>query len=269
MSKSKGNTVLPSEIIKKYSADILRMWAAEKSLGKDIPYKEEDLKEGRNFLTKLWNASRFVDGFLVDYSNDAEQSFSTMDKWMLQRLDDVINKCTDHFENLRYDLVKKEVTNFFHHDFCDNYLEIAKNRLYSDSDPKLKAGAKYVLKRTLEDSLKLLAPIVSHITEELYHKVFAKTEDESIHNSAWPTASKIEFSPELDNLGNLTIETISYLRTWKNQNNLRLCEPIEELNLTHPNAEELLKVVDILQDTLRIKKLNIVSGKTIILARNN
>ncbi|MFO7872796.1 MAG: valine--tRNA ligase [Candidatus Undinarchaeales archaeon] len=170
MSKSKGNVVDPKKMIEKYSVDALRFWAAGSSLGEDLPFKEKDLATAEKFSNKMWNASKFALMHLENYEENEPDKLRIVDKWMLSKLNNLIRSVTDSLEKYEYVQLKRQTEDFFWHDFCDNYLEIVKDRLYNPDKYELgKEPAQYVLYQTVLNSLKLMAPVMPYITEEIYH----------------------------------------------------------------------------------------------------
>lgn len=186
MSKSKGNVVNPRIVLDTYGADPLRFWAAGSKLGEDLDYLEKDLLGGKKFVTKLQNASKFVFMGLTDFDGKKPDTFEKVDELFLEKLNSLVKICTESFENYEYSKVKMAVESFFWQSFCDNYLEIVKNRVYNATGDK-KKSAQYVLYQSLLTIIKLIAPIMPFITEEIYQEYFKKNEKgESIHISEWP-----------------------------------------------------------------------------------
>jgi valyl-tRNA synthetase len=189
MSKSKGNGIEPGEVIEKYGADALRFWASGSRLGGDLDYQEQDLVAGKKIVTKLWNASKFVFMNLEDYDGENPQKLEKVDEEFLRHLDNLISVATKHFENYNYSFARGVVDRFFWSDFCDNYLEIIKKRVYNEAGDK-KVSAQYTLYKSLLAILKLFAPIIPFITEEVYQTYFRKNEkNKSIHLCDWPSVS--------------------------------------------------------------------------------
>jgi valyl-tRNA synthetase len=188
MSKSKGNGVLPQEVIEKYSADAMRFWSAGSKLGEDLDYLENDLVAGKKFENKLWNASNFVFMNLTDYKHSKAKKLEKIDELFLNKLNKLVKSCTEAFENYEYSRAKLETEKFFWNMFCDNYLEIVKKRIYEGK--KGKESAQYTLYISLLTILKLISPIMPFITEEIYQQHFKKVEkDKSIHISEWPIST--------------------------------------------------------------------------------
>jgi len=190
MSKSKGNVIAPQDIIDKYGADALRFWAAGSKLGEDLSYQEKDLITGKRSITKLLNASRFVFMNLKDYKGKKPKKFEELDKLFLEMLDYYVMLITKNFKEYNYSMAKSRADKFFWSYFCDNYLEIIKKRIYNEKGNK-KISAQFTLYHSLLTILKLIAPIMPFITEEIYQNYFKKYEKEkSIHISKWPEWKK-------------------------------------------------------------------------------
>ncbi len=210
MSKSKGNTISPQEVMQKYSADSMRFWAAGSKLGEDLDYQEKDLIAGKKFETKLFNASNFVFMNLKDFKPGRPHKKNLIDELFIEKLNKLVKECTELFENYEYARAKLEIEKFFWNMFCDNYLEIVKKRVYGDSDGKYSAQS--TLYHSLLIILKLTAPIMPFITEEIYQTHFRKIENEkSIHTLKWPKTEKFGDAKELD----LFIDILAKIRQEK------------------------------------------------------
>ncbi len=247
MSKSKGNVVEPREVIKQYGADVLRYWAANSKLGEDIRYQEKDLVTGKKFVNKLINASKFVFLNLEDYDYKKPKKLEKMDEIFLSKMNKLIKSATESFENYEYSRVKLDVESFFWKNFCDNYLEIVKNRIYNSSGDK-KKSAQYTLYQTLLSIIKMIAPITPFITEELYQTYFRKTEKEkSIHISSWPKGFP---SQKEDVLFDLMVEIISNVRQEKSKEKKALNTEIS-LSIPKKDKERLVELMDDLKSVTK------------------
>jgi valyl-tRNA synthetase len=214
MSKSKGNVIDPRIVLEQYGADALRFWAAGSKLGEDLDYQEKDLLTGKKFVTKLWNASKFVFMNLEDYNNEKPKKLDKVDELFLEKLNSLTKFCTDSFDNYEYSKVKMEVEKFFWQDFCDNYLEIVKHRVYNASGDK-KKSAQYVLYNSLLAIIKMIAPFMPFITEEIYQNYFKKNEKaKSIHISEWPKEIKTSIKEDKKEY-DLLVELITKIRQEK------------------------------------------------------
>lgn len=186
MSKSKGNVVDPRDVLKTYGADAMRFWAVGSKLGSDLDYQEKDLITGKKLVNKLLNASKFVFMNLESYGGEKPKNLESLDKLFLDKINFLIKDCTENFKKYEYSKVKQNLEKFFWNDFCDNYLEIVKKRVYQGEGDK-KLSAQYALYKSLLEIVKMFAPIMPFITEEIYQEHFRKIEgDKSIHVSKWP-----------------------------------------------------------------------------------
>jgi len=215
MSKSKGNVIDPKEVLNKYGADPLRYWAAGSKLGNDLDYKEDDLLNGKKFVNKLLNASKFVFMNLEDYNGKRPEKLELLDNVFLKKLNWVISEATSYFEQYEYSKAKALVEQFFWKDFADNYIEIVKKRIYQGEGEK-KISAQYTLYRALLDLIKMMAPITPFVTEEIYQNYFRKFEKEkSIHISEWPKSVKLKEA--IEPLYDIFIELLADIRKEKSK----------------------------------------------------
>jgi len=232
MSKSKGNVVEPQAVIAKYSADALRFWAAGSKLGEDLPYQEKDIVTGQKFITKLWNASRFGFMHLEDYRPEENNRLEVMDRWLLSKLSKVIKGATESFRKYEYFRTKADTELFFWQTLCDNYLEIAKDRLYNPEKrgKEARLSAQYALYNSLLAVLKLMAPIMPFITEEIYQLYFAGFEKEkSIHNTLWPSLSMED--NEAEAVGDFFVEVLGKVRKFKAEKKMSLKTELKAVNI--------------------------------------
>ncbi|MBU0615758.1 MAG: valine--tRNA ligase [Nanoarchaeota archaeon] len=230
MSKSKGNVVEPQVMIDKYSADSLRFWAAGSKLGDDLPFQEKDLVTGEKFITKIWNASKFAFMHLEDYDLKKPKHLEPIDGWIISKLNKIIKTSTEAFNSYEYSKTKQDVENFFWHDFCDNYLEIVKDRLYNPDlrGKDARISGQYGLYHSLLSIIKLMAPIMPYITEELYQLFFKEKEKaESVHIASWPKEVKID--QETEKIGDLIVYAVSTSRRAKSEKNLSLKTELKAL----------------------------------------
>ncbi|MEK6731285.1 MAG: valine--tRNA ligase [Pseudomonadota bacterium] len=153
-----------------YGADALRMtFCALASTSRDICFDIGRLEGYRNFCNKLWNATRYV---LMNTDNKTwdEKNLSTIDHWILSRLQATIAASHEHFKNYRFDLLAQTLHEFAWHEFCDWYLELSKTILLGDDEDK-KSGARYTLIHVLDQLLRLLHPIMPFVTEHLWQQI--------------------------------------------------------------------------------------------------
>ena len=230
MSKSKGNIVDPNEMLKKYSADALRFWAAGSNLGDDLPFQEKDLVTGQKFITKIWNASKFAFMHLKDYKLKKPKTMEIMDLWILTKLSKLAKESTKNFMDYEYSHTKLETDKLFWHTFCDNYLEIVKDRIYNPDKrgKEARLSAQYGLYHSLLTIIKLMAPITPFITEELYQAYYKKHENtKSIHLTKWPDLNLIDNKAE--NIGDFFVYVLQHVRRAKSEKNMSLKDPIKKV----------------------------------------
>lgn len=221
MSKSKGNTIDPVEIIDKYGCDALRFTMTSLCTygGQDIKISDERFEYGRNFANKIWNASRFVlmnlegvDNNDVDYT-----SLTIADKWILDKLNNVAKEVNDDIKNYRIGETAHILYDFFWNSYCDWYVEIAKIQL---QDNNLKLNTQRVLRYVLDMSLRLLHPIMPHITEKVWQLIPQETDTKAIMLADFPVyKDSLVFSKEAKEM-ELVFETISSLRNVRQSFNI-------------------------------------------------
>jgi len=196
LGKSKGNTDLtPQEVISKYSADVTRYWAGGLSLGRDTCFALDAFDNGKKLLNKIWNASRFVLSFLEGYKPRAVK-LMPIDEWLIAKFEKLQSKFIEFMDRYDIALALNELEKFFW-DFCDNYIEIVKDRLYKPEihGEKEKESAQFSAYTVLNGLLKLFSPFMPHITEEVYMHAFAQDENaKSLHMSLYANIKKQDYS---------------------------------------------------------------------------
>jgi valyl-tRNA synthetase len=197
MSKSKGNVVTPLHLLETYSADAIRYWAARARAGVDTAYDEAIFKVGQRLVTKVFNAGRFVLSRLaaVDDSQLPPTAITAeLDRAFVARLREVVVEATESYDQFDWAKALETVESFFWAEFCDDYVELVKARTYLETLEEGRRSALAALRLGLSILLRLFAPVVPTITEELWSQRFAlpNGRQRSIHTSPWPTLAELD-----------------------------------------------------------------------------
>lgn len=233
MSKSKGNVVTPVALIEEKGADAVRYWASTARLGADTAFSEDALKIGRKLQTKLWNASQLVamvltrEGVAFDPQAPATEA---LDQWVISRLHRCINNATQAFEAFEYADARSAVEDFFWNDFCDNYLELVKARAYDNN-----SSALATLYRCLDAILRLFAPILPHVTEEIFSHLFAAAHSQagSLHGrNMWPAANAYPLNEQAEKAGIACVAALEIVRKAKSEAGVSIKVPVASLTLS-------------------------------------
>ena len=187
MSKSLGNGIDPLEIIDQYGADALRLTLITGNApGNDMRFYHERVEASRNFANKVWNASRFIMMNMEgkEITTPELSSLEPVDKWILSKLNSLIQEVTDNMEHFELGIAVQKVYDFIWDEFCDWYIEMVKPRLYNTDNAESQNAALWTLKNVLLNALKLLHPYMPFVTEEIFCTLQA--EEESIMVSQWP-----------------------------------------------------------------------------------
>jgi valyl-tRNA synthetase len=258
ISKSRGGGPMPPlEMIERYSADAVRYWAASAGPGKDALISEEKIQLGVRLVTKLWNVARFSERFLLAtdlplHSKDLldadtgvlHQMMTPADRWILARLQRLVRRVSELFQDGEYATAKSETENFFWGDLADNYIEMAKQRLYDPQSPQFEA-ARSTLYHVLLITVKLFAPFLPYITEEIFQGLFAIDDGApSIHLSTWPIINSNLDDPHAIETGQCLVAIATAVRRYKSEHNLPLGSEIERLQLAvaEPSLVEDLRL---------------------------
>ena len=256
MSKSKGNVVVPIDLLERYGADAVRYWAASGRPGSDTAFEEDQIKVGRRLAVKLLNASKFVLSFgQAETTNQTNAHLEPLDKALLARLVETITAATEAFEAYDYARALERTETFFW-DFTDNYLELVKHRAYGEHGKSRAEATHQTLATTLSVVLRLFAPILPFVTEEIW----SWWQENSIHRSAWPNTQEIEAmatdgNPEAYEIAS---DVLAQVRKTKSQAKRRLNSEVQlaEISDTSQRLDLLTQVQSDLCDAGKIQELH-------------
>jgi valyl-tRNA synthetase len=227
MSKSLGNGIDPLEVIDQYGTDAMRFMISTGSTpGQDLRFRWERVESARNFINKIWNASRFVLMNLNDFRYediDLSGSLNTADKWILTRLQETITHVTQQLDSYHYNEAGKILYEFVWDEFCDWYIEFAKLSLYGDAETA-KQTTRSVLCYVLDNILRLLHPFMPFVTEEIWQNI--PHEGKSIVVASWPESKENYQYPKAVNQMKLYMEVIRSVRNIRAEVNAPLGKKI-------------------------------------------
>lgn len=244
ISKKKGNSKFdPIQLLETYSADVTRYWAATGSLGADIIFSEEEFKNGKKLVNKIWNASKFVLMHLENYKEE-EVEILPMDRWIIAKYNEMLEKYIKYLEKYEIGLALNEIERFFWN-FCDNYIEIVKNRLYKPEiyGEEAKKSGQIASYKVLFGILKCFSIYMPHITEKIYQEFFKNYEKEiSIHQTYIDYIKGYEDENIVKN-GDGVVDVITQIRKYKSEKNISIKEELQEIDVV-TNNEEFCKEVE-------------------------
>lgn len=255
-SKRLGNYVPSDKLLEQYGADPIRFWATGATLGQNLRFSEQEVERGKRTTTKLWNVGRFIalagEDYIHIHDTAHEPALEPADKWICERLNRTIAIATESFEGYTYARAREEVERFFWSDLADYYIEFVKYRIFGE-DKTSKEAALWTLHTVFESVLKLYAPIMPFITEELYSLVSAEGQSgKSLHLADWPVAR--EFAKDLSLEGfDKAIEAIDEIRKYKSDQNISLGAELDTYTLE--TKVSIKKYGDFIKSVMRVKEL--------------
>jgi len=256
MSKSKGNVVTPDDLLVEFSSDAVRYWAARARLGTDTTFDPAVFKIGKRLSTKIFNASRFVFMQLEAAVGDGEMPgidsiTEPLDLALIEKLRSVIEQATVAFESFDYATALQVVEESFW-SFCDHYLELVKLRSYAEDDSPGRRSALATLGWALRAFLRLLAPFVPFVTEEVWSWRFADGARPSVHTEKWPANSEVDVVPRPahERTYGAAVEVLSAIRGAKTKAQKSLRWPVAGLEIIGPESERAA-LGPVLEDVLR------------------
>jgi valyl-tRNA synthetase len=264
MSKSKGNVVVPNDLLDEHGSDAVRYWASSARLGTDAAFDVGQMKVGRRLAIKVLNAAKFVLSF--EATSNAKEVTEPIDRAMLSALSEVVAQAGKAFES--YDHTKAlELTETFFWNFTDDYLELVKERAYGqDTSPEAQASAVLALRIALHIQLRLLAPFIPFATEEAWNW----WQEGSIHRTTWPLASELEGFTQGQSASMLKTASDALMGVRKAKSDQQLSMKAEITSLTISAPEDKLQELKQLESDLRsvgkIEKISFVAGDVLAIS---
>ncbi len=241
MSKSHGNVVTPEPLIEQHGADSVRYWSAKARLGVDTAYDEQAFRVGRKLCTKLFNASKFAIMQLKNIDKELlrkEAIQNPIDIAVINELKTCIQRATASFDDFDYAQSLMLTEEFFWSVFCDNYLEIIKPHVYQSEITNEKISACSALRFIHRAIVRLLAPYLPYITEEVWNWEYSNDKDmsPSVHKSPWPSMREFDGIAEekYPGLYEVLIGLINPIRKAKTEANISLAAPINRIDVQCP-----------------------------------
>ena len=227
LSKSLGNSPDPITLFDKYGTDATRFSIMLMSpQGSDVYFSESGIEVGRNFMTKIWNASRFIMlNHNEDFSDEIDyDNIDNFDKWILSSLDDTIKEVNKSFDKYQFNEAIKKIYDFTWNEFCNWYIEIVKDR-FNSSNLSLRSNAFNISKHIIKKILLLLHPISPFISEEIWNHLKDK-DDRDIIISQWPSTSSRVKSYDVDSIKDFK-EIVTSIRTIRSELNIAPSKKID------------------------------------------
>ncbi len=255
--KTGYNRYEPYAVIRKYGADALRYWAAGSNLGTDTRYNEKDVRAGRKLVVKLWNAARFammqMDGFDPAAPRPAFADRTPEDRWLLASLNRILPNVEKAFDGFQYGPARELTDRFFWATFCDDYLEMVKDRFWNPEryPESARESARATLWEALRTVLSLYAPFLPFTTEELYQQIYKPYEGTvSLHVSGWPTHDPAQdvTVPEMDVVGGI----LRAVRAARTEQRISQTRQLESLTIDLGGAsDELAATIRAMQGSVQ------------------
>jgi valyl-tRNA synthetase len=251
MSKSKGNVVLPTDVLDEYGSDAVRYWAASSRLGIDPAVDPNVFREGKRLVTKIRNAARLVTG----YEGERGEPTHPLDLALIARLRKLVEAATAEWESWDHAGALDLTETWFWSDFTDNYLELSKTRAYAGD-----SSALGTLGTALEVVLRLFAPVLPYTTEEVWNE--KRSEPKSIHLEPWPVADELPTAQD-DGCFDVAVEVLARIRKAKSEGKVSIKWPVADLNVDGPRAklDLLTTVLDDVLSTGNVKRHSLTESE--------
>ncbi len=264
MSKTKGNGTDPLDVIEKFGVDALRYWVATAPIGGDMRYSDDEVKRGSKLMTKLWNASKYVLMNLNDFepkdsiAPDVKSRFIE-DRWVLSELNKTVAEVRKHLDKYDSYNARAAIDTFFYDVFCDQYLEFIKERFWSVDQygAQSKLAAQWTLWKVLNNVLKLYAPFIPFLTEELWQKIYQEFEGgQTLHLTEFPSV-KDEFDTDVSEM-QIVLDILKSVRGLRTERKVGNGAKLEFVSVPVGTSESLYSVI---RSAARAEK--VITGETV------
>jgi valyl-tRNA synthetase len=255
ISKSQGGAAItPDHLLSRFPADAIRYWTASGSLGHDIAFSEDQIKNGIRLVTKLWNAFIFIKPHIEACASKPEYSgeLGVANEWILDSASHAYERYCQHLENHEFGLALDVIERFFWSDVCDNYLELIKHQLFNphEYDERTVAATRWTLYTLGLRILQLYAPYVPYVTEAIYQSLYRKLEQTaSLHQTRYVSVQTVLVFERSARIAKRMMIGVAQVRKLKSDNQLPLNEPLARLTI-HAD-DELCEAIH--QNTLLLK----------------
>jgi len=261
MHASLGNVIDPLKVIDKFGTDAFRCYAASCSLGEDNAFRQKDVIRGKKLLRKIWNIEQFIKTNINTSSSPKQPNELTLiDSWILSKYSQLVEKTTKLLDCFDYAQAMKDIEYFVWHELADHYIEMAKSSIYNK---KHRQSVQFTLFTIGLGIVKLFAPFIPHITEELYQIMYKEAEQvESIHTTPWPEPIHID-TAALET-GEIVKNFIAQIRAFKSEQGIALNTTLPSSATYGPEhmISQLDQNRDVIIDTLKLPEdHSFIAGK--------
>jgi valyl-tRNA synthetase len=249
MHTSLNNVIDPMPILENYGADAVRYYACTCALGEDNAFREKDVVHGKKLCAKLYNMGKFV-GSVVKRRPYQREDLHPIDKWMLSRFTKVWKLVTEYYEHYQFDRAMREIEQFAWHEFADHYIEMVKHRTKDEKDE----AVRYTLYTVCLGIMKMIAPLMPHVTEEVYQENFKRIDKaQSIHVSKWPIPTFYDDTSERK--GVVAKDIVSAVRSWKAEHGLPLNQELASVEIIGPGVTLVEGSERDIKETIKAKEM--------------
>jgi valyl-tRNA synthetase len=249
MSKSKGNVIVPTEPLDEYGADAVRYWSASARLGVDTATDYKVMREGKRLVTKMRNAARLIQA----YEGESDAPEHPIDRALVGRLRRLVEDATARWDDWDHAGALDLTETWFWSDLCDNYLELSKARAYAGN-----VSAVGTLRTALDVALRLFAPYLPYITEEIYNST--RSSPTSIHRSGWPRPDELP-SGDDDGCFDAAVAVLTQVRRAKSEAKKSVRWPVEHMTVRlAPGTPLHHAVIEDIKSTLNVTEVELIEN---------